>query len=106
MDNEDRDSFMLAAAMAGDPTFRWMADTSSSMAGAAARDLYAARESEEARLREWESTVEYGTNAPPPSPNAAANFELGMRQMAAYQERTRTRARRRPWYWGRTSRGR
>lgn len=55
---------------------------------------------------EWERTIKYGTNAPPPSPNAAANFELGMRQMAAYQERTRTRARRRPWYWGRTSRGR
>lgn len=104
MDGDD--GFVLTAAMAGDTTFEWMASSSCSSAAAMASSIYSARKSEEERRRRWESTLEYGTSAPPPSPNAAANFERGMRQMAAYQERTRTRARRRPWYWGRPSRGR
>lgn len=82
---DDEDNFMLAAAMAGDTTFRWMADTSSSMAGAIARSIYATRESEEARRRDAEADGEYGKNAPPPDPKLAAVFD------AEFQRLTRER---------------
>lgn len=105
---DDDEVYVLVAASAGDTTCRYIAEAGCSAGAVMAHSIYAARESEEARLREWESTLEYSTTVDPPCPNAAALFEQGFRQKDAELARLRTQEaqRRTPWFWGRKRRGR